>query len=239
VLNNILSLKQVIPGFVVITHGSLLFPSLLELPLVIHNLFSLCLHLGVLFGHETVEVLPIALLFSRIVGVLLLLAMLYLRLQVVFHCVRLKPALVSEILDHVVTLLGTEVGLLVGDLFLAHLPPRLPVCFHLGQDVLLVSLVRLKLEPTFCLLEHLLLFNVAEELVTLVLALALQVAQVVLEPVVGSFACLSLALVGVFALPLHVAVHGIWTLSVHHQWVAGVERVRNVLAVERPANYVV
>lgn len=82
------------------------------------------------------------------------------------------------------------------------------------------------------MLKHLRLLNVAEELVALVLALVLQVSQVVLEPVVSCFARLSLTLVGVFALSLHVAVHGIWTLCVHHEWVASMEGVRNVLAVQ-------
>jgi len=69
--------------------------------------------------------------------------MLYLRLQVVAHRVLLKPVFVSEIFDHVMVLLGAEVGLLVGDLLLSHSSSSLSVCLHLVEDVLLVGLVGL------------------------------------------------------------------------------------------------
>jgi len=65
----ILSLKHVILRFVVVPHGSLLFPSFLELALVVANLVSLCLHFGVLYLHETVQILAIALLLGSVVHV--------------------------------------------------------------------------------------------------------------------------------------------------------------------------
>ena len=63
----ILSLKQVVLGFVVIAHRSLLFPRFLELPLVIHNFVPLCLHFCVLDLYETVQVLAVALLGVHLV----------------------------------------------------------------------------------------------------------------------------------------------------------------------------
>jgi len=112
-LNNILSLKLVVSVLLVVTHGSLLFPSLLELPFVIHNLISLCLHFRVLNGHKQVQVLAVALLLSKSVGDLGIMLVLDLVFQIVQDCVFLQPVLIYLVFNHVVGLLRPKVRLLV------------------------------------------------------------------------------------------------------------------------------
>ena len=238
-LNNLLSLKQIVLALVVIAHGRLLLPCFLELPLLIHNLVSLCLHFCVLYFHETVQVLTIALLLSCVVGGFRVLSVLNLRLQVVERGVLLQSLFVCHVFDHVVGLLRAEVGLLVGDFFLTSYATLLLLLSNLAQDVILVLFVGLQLELTLGLDEHLLLLDVAEELVTLRFALTLQVSKVVLEAVVRSLPGLSFALVGVFSLPLHMTIDSIRTLSVHHDRISGVECVGNVFPIKRTANDIV
>ena len=238
-LNNLLSLKQIVLALVVIAHGRLLLPCFLELLLLIHNLVSLCLHFCVLYFHETVQVLTIALLLSCVVGRFRFLSVLNLRLQVVERGVLLQSLFVCHVFDHVVGLFRTEVGLLVRDFFLPSYATLLLLLSNLAQDVVLVLFVGLQLELTLGLHEHLLLLDVAEELVALRLALCLQVSKVVLETVVRSLPGLSFALVGVFSLPLHMTIDSIRTLCVHHGRVSGVECVGNVFPIERPANDIV
>ena len=238
-LNNLLSLKQIVLALVVIAHGRLLLPCFLELLLLIHNLVSLCLHFCVLYFHETVQVLTIALLLSCVVGRFRFLSVLNLRLQVVERGVLLQSLFVCHVFDDVVGLLGAEVGLLVGDFFLTSCATLLLLLGDLAQDVVLVLFVGLQLELTLGLHEHLLLLDVAEELVALRLPLTLQVSKVVLETVVRGLPRLSFPLVRVFSLLLHVTIDGIRTLCVHHDRVSGVECVGNVFPIQRTANDIV
>ena len=87
--------------------------------------------------------------------------------------------------------------------------------------------------------EHLLFFDVAEELIALVFALALQVAEVVFEAVVGFLSGSFVGLVGMLSLLLHVGVDSIGTLGVHHDGVASMVLEGDVLTVDRFADDVV
>jgi len=230
-VNNLLSFKQVVLALVVIAHGRLLLPCFLELALLIHNLVSLCLHFCVLYFHETVQVLTIALLLSCVVGGARFLSMLNLRLKVVENRVLLQSLFVCHVFHHVVGLLGTEVGFLVSNFFFTSQATFLLLFRNLTQDIVLVLFVGLQLELTLGLDKHLFLTDVSKELVTLVLSLTLQVSKVVFEAVVSCLPGLSFALVGVFSLPFHMAIDSIRTLSVHHDRVASVECIRNVFPI--------
>ena len=103
----------------------------------------------------------------------------------------------------------------------------------------MVHLVLGEGELALCLDQHLLLLDVAEELVTLVLTLALEVTKVVFETVVSCLSGFFVGLVSMLSLFLHVGVDSVGTLGVHHEWVASVVLVRDVLAVNRFADNVV
>lgn len=103
----------------------------------------------------------------------------------------------------------------------------------------MVHLVLGEGELALSLDQHLLFLDVAEELVTLALTLALEVAKVVFETVVSFLSGFFVGLVGMFSLLLHVGVDGVGALRVHHERVASVVLVRDVLAVNRLADNVV
>lgn len=165
--------------------------------------------------------------------------MLHLSLEISKHGMLLETFLVNKVLDHVVGLFRPEMRLLVGDVLLALSPARLFVLGNLVKNVLLVGLIGLELELTLGLFKHLFLFDVAKELVTLVFALYLKVPQVVFEPIVGSLAGFAFTLVRILTLTLHMAVDGVRALRVHHERVARVESIGDVLAVQRAADDVV
>jgi hypothetical protein len=58
------SLERFVACFMLCAEGVLFLPSLLEGTLFIHNLFSLCMVLGILHLDEPVQVLTIGLLFE-------------------------------------------------------------------------------------------------------------------------------------------------------------------------------
>jgi len=223
-LYNLLSLKLVVSILLVVAHGGLLLPSLLELAsiqkiryeklhlLVIHDLISLCLHFSVLDLNETVQVLSVALFLGNLVCDLSIFSMLDLCLQVVQLCVFLQSLLIGEVFDDIGGLLRSEVGLLVQKFFHSSASTRIFVRINLLLDILLVHAVGLNSGLVLFLLQDLLFPDVAKELVALVLPLRLQVTQVVFEPVVGGCASAALTLVGMFALLLHVGVDGVGTL---------------------------
>jgi len=211
-LYNLLSLKLVVSILLVVAHGGLLLPSLLELAFVIHDLISLCLHFSVLDLNETVQVLSVALFLGNLVCDLSIFSMLDLCLQVVQLCVFLQSLLIGEVFDDIGGLLRSEVGLLVQKFFHSSASTRIFVRINLLLDILLVHAVGLNSGLVLFLLQDLLFPDVAKELVALVLPLRLQVTQVVFEPVVGGCASAALTLVGMFALLLHVGVDGVGTL---------------------------
>jgi len=164
---------------------------------------------------------------------------LHLSLEVVEDRVLLQSVLISHLFDDISCLFGPEMRLLVKKIIFPILSARFLVTRNLLQNVVLVPFICLQLEGTLSLHQHLLFFDVSEELVTLTLPLVLQVSEVVLETVVRCFACLPLALVGMLSLPLHVRVDGVWALSVHHERVTCVVGIAHILPVEGATNDVV
>lgn len=235
----ILSLENVIVSFVVVPHGSLLFPSLLQLAFFVANLVSLSLHFGVLRLHKTVKILAIALSFAGRVHVVGLFSVLHLGFEVGENRVFLQPISVCHFFDDLGSLFGSEVRLLVEELLFTVLSARFLVLGDLIQNVVLVALVSLELEGTSGLLQHLLLLDIAKELIALAFPLVLQIPQVILESVVRGLARLPLSQVVLFALVLVVGVDGIGALGVHHEGVAGVVGIADVFSVEGAADDVV
>ena len=138
--------------------------------------------------------------------------MLDLSLQVVEVCVLHEPLLVGEVFDDVGGFFGAEVRLLVQQLFFPRSPPHLLIKHHLLLNMLLIHPVSLDPRSMLLLRQHLLLLNIPKELVALLLPLALQVTQVVFEPVVGGFTGAPIALVSMLSLLLHVGVDGVRAL---------------------------
>jgi len=156
---------------------------------------------------------------------------LHLGLQVVQDGVLHQAIFIGHVLDHVMGLFGSEVRFLIKELFLPHLSSRLLVFFDLTENVVLVLHVFIQRELTLRLHQHLLLFDVAEELVPLRLSLILDVPEIVLKPVVSRLPGLPFPLISMLSLLLHVRVNRVGTLRVHHDRVACVISIVDVLAV--------
>jgi len=130
------------------TKGVLFFPSLLEGTLFIHNLFSLCLVLGVLHLDEPIQVLTICLLFQA--GVLLtrLFSVCHLGLKVGKDSSLLIVFFVVHLLNDVNGFLRTKMWLFVLIIFVLLSAASFLILRNLSKNVFLMLLVGLLLELT-------------------------------------------------------------------------------------------
>lgn len=190
----------------------MLFPSLLESTFFIHNLFSLCLVLGVLHLDEPIQVLAIGLLFEAGVCVARLFSVSHLGLQINQVCSLLLLFFLVHLLDDVDGLLRAEVRLLVLAIFGFLHAASVLVLLHLSENIFLILLVGLQLEVALRHGKVLLLLDVVEEVVSLLVALVGQLHEVLLEAVVSSLAGVALVGVHFFALVLGVSVNGVGPL---------------------------
>jgi hypothetical protein len=192
--------------------GVLFFPSLLESTLFIHNLFSLCLVLGVLHLDEPIQVFTVCLLFKAGVLVARLFSVRHLGLEVgkdgslfiyFFHV---------HLLDDVNGFFRAKVRFFVFDVFIVLLTASFLILSHLSENVFLILLVCLQLELTLRHGQVLFFLNVVEEVVSLLVAFVGQLHEVLLETIVGCVASTTLVVVHFLAFVFGVSIYSVRTL---------------------------
>lgn len=147
--------------------GVLFLPSLLKGTLFIHNLFSLCLVLGVLHLDEPVQVLTIGLLFEAGVLFTRLFSVCHLGLKVGQDSSLLVHFFIVHLFNYVNGFLGSEMGFFVFNIFITLSAASFLILRNLSKNVFLILFVGLQLELALRNCKVLFFLDVGEEVVAL------------------------------------------------------------------------